>query len=287
MPKMDPNPIFSILFKKGMADRHRLPLGHVIATLRELEKMVREVGVQVQRDNGVANPDGDFGIELLAGRSGIAFKKGSLGASAAVTRDIPNGILTINAIIDTTDIIEKKRPNHVSQYGEPIFRGLATIAEIQGKDKTNLQLALAENNKASKRAVFSERGAEVVAALGSTEFAVESITVYGKLRRLADYTRDEDEGACFWGELREDSGKEWRIRFRQADLSRVQKLFTKQVVISGNAAHFKTRHPRIDALEISQEEPRDYLRAFNQFRKTYADVFGKEDAATLIKEVKG
>ena len=45
--RIDNSPIFSIVFKRGMADKHRLPLGHVIATLNEIEKMIREVGIQV------------------------------------------------------------------------------------------------------------------------------------------------------------------------------------------------------------------------------------------------
>jgi hypothetical protein len=69
---------FSVVFKKGMALKNRLPLSHVISTLRELDYMIREVGRKVQQENGRQEPDGDFGIELLAGATGLAFHKGSL-----------------------------------------------------------------------------------------------------------------------------------------------------------------------------------------------------------------
>jgi hypothetical protein len=58
--------IFSVVFDKGEAAKHRLPLSHVISSLRELDLLIRELGQKIQRANGVRNPDGDFGIELLA-----------------------------------------------------------------------------------------------------------------------------------------------------------------------------------------------------------------------------
>jgi len=45
--------VFQIEFKKGKADRNRLPLAHVLATLQELDLMIREVGKKVQRDSGI------------------------------------------------------------------------------------------------------------------------------------------------------------------------------------------------------------------------------------------
>src|SRR6185437_7159949 len=76
--RIEENPTFSIVFKKGKANQNRLPLGHVLSTLREIEAMIREVGQRVQQANGTEAPDGDFGIELLANKDGVAFKKGSV-----------------------------------------------------------------------------------------------------------------------------------------------------------------------------------------------------------------
>src|SRR5436190_20812510 len=85
--------IFSIVFKKGLANRHRLPLDHVITTLQQIQNMIRDVGRKIQRDAG-EEPTGDFGIELLAGGTGLGFQKGSLQTDAVVTKNfemaIPN-----------------------------------------------------------------------------------------------------------------------------------------------------------------------------------------------------
>src|SRR5262245_57843229 len=118
MPRATDSVIFSIVFKKGMAEKNRLPLNHVISTLQQVDQMIREVGRQIQRDAGIENPDGDFGIELLAGRTGIAFHRGSVSTSSAITRDIQHGIEAISKIIETTDIVEKKRPLSIDEYGE-------------------------------------------------------------------------------------------------------------------------------------------------------------------------
>lgn len=95
--------VFSVVFDKGQASRHRLPLSHVITTLRELDLLISEVGQKIQRANGVKNPDGDFGVELLANSSGFAFSKGSIESRAVLTKDVKNGIATITQIIGTTN----------------------------------------------------------------------------------------------------------------------------------------------------------------------------------------
>src|SRR5439155_26532129 len=113
--------IFSIIFKKGLAERNRLPLDHVITTLQHIQNMIREVGRQIQRDAGVENADGDFGIELLGGRTGLEFRKGSLAMYAEITRNVDQGILAINTLIKTTDVLQKKQekqPLNITDYGE-------------------------------------------------------------------------------------------------------------------------------------------------------------------------
>ena len=69
MPRHSDAALFTIIFRKGLADRKRLPLAHVIRTLQEVDELIREVGRQVQKERGIENPTGDFGIELLAGRA--------------------------------------------------------------------------------------------------------------------------------------------------------------------------------------------------------------------------
>ena len=59
-----PHPIFHIRFTEGLATRNRLPLDHVIRVLTEIKGMLESVGKQIQRQRGVENPSGDFGLEL-------------------------------------------------------------------------------------------------------------------------------------------------------------------------------------------------------------------------------
>jgi hypothetical protein len=98
--------------------------------------------------------------------------------------------------------------------------------------------------------------------LGAAEFAIESVTLYGKLRKLTDISRVEDQDDI-WGELLEDNGDKWRIKFHPADFDKARKLFTKQVVVFGDASYFKTKCPRIDVKEITEERKRDYVAAFD------------------------
>lgn len=280
------NPVFSIVFSKGTADQHRLPLAHVLESLTEIAKMIREVGIQVQRANGAENPDGDFGIELLAGERGGAFYASSVMAQAAVTRDVKNGLETLGKIFAVTDTVEKRAVRAIDNFGEPILRRLALVGKIQEKDKTELKMQLVSSRRKPQETRFSAKGIETLRAMSAAELAIESVSLYGKLKRLSDYSED-DEGQFFWGQLREDSGKIWRIRFRSRDLSKAQKLFTRQVMISGDASYFKTRSPRVDAADIREEKPRDYLAAMERFQKTYGPVFKKANSQEIMNDLRG
>jgi len=286
MPKKIEPAVFQIEFKKGKADRNRLPLAHVLATLQELDLMIREVGRKVQRDSGIENPDGDFGIELLAGSTGIAFSKGSVRASAAITRDVENGIQTVGRVIGTTAGIEKKQVASVDEYGAPVVRRFAKIGEMQELDHTELGLKLAQKGTVTDKAVLSGRGFDALRALSAADFSIESLTVYGKLKRLTDFSKDEDR-MLLWGELVEDNGDVWRVRFLNANLKKVRDLFTKQVVISGDASYFKTKHPRLDARTVSEDRERHYIAGFNRFRKDYRRIFGDRDPEEILKEIRG
>jgi len=280
------NPIFSISFSKGTADQHRLPLNHVLESLAEIAKMIREVGIQVQRANGVENPDGDFGIELLAGRNGEAFYASSVGAQAAITRDVRNGVETMSRIFAVTDTVEKKRVRPVDNFGEPVLRRLALVGKIQEKDNTELKMQLVSGRKKPQETRFSATGVAALRAMNTAELAIEAVTLYGKLQRLTDFSAN-DEGTYFWGEVREDSGKIWRVRFKIADLQRAQRLFTRQVMLAGDAAYFKTRSPRLDATDIREEKPRDYMAALQRLQKNYGPVFKKENAQDVLNELRG
>jgi hypothetical protein len=278
--------IFSIVFKKGLAEKNRLPLNHVISTLREIDSMIREVGRKVQREAGVEIPDGDFGIELLAGATGLAFQKGSFKTASAITRDIVNGTETLTRIIKTTDVIEKKRMVSVDDDRAPVVRGLALISNIQEKDKTELSIQLAKQGKITEHTKFSEKGIQAIRGMSAAEFAVESLTLYGKLRGLTDRSRAEMEDDI-WGELVEDNGNKWRIKFYPHDLGKARELFTKQVAVFGDAVYFKTRFPRLDVKTISEDKPRDYVSAFDRFSHDYGDVFGDRDPEQIIKDIRG
>jgi hypothetical protein len=277
--------IFSIIFRKGRAERNRLPLSHVLSTLREIDAMIREVGRKVQQEAGVESPDGDFGVELLAGSGGLAFQKGSVKTASAVTKDIPNAVETLRRIIRTTGEIETKKTVSIDEFRAPVAKRLATISPWQQQDRTELDIQLAERGKISERTRFSEKGILAIQSMGQSQFAVESVTLYGKLRGLTDRSKTEKEDDI-WGELIEDNGNTWRIKFIPTDLDKAKALFTRQVVIFGDATHFKTKDPRVDVKTIEEDKERDYVSAFNHFAKSYESIFGDREPEDILKDIR-
>ena len=87
------DPVFVVNLSQGLANRRRLPLEHVLSILSEVRQMIAETGREVQHAHGHQNPDGDFGLELLAGEGGTAFHGGSVEARIAMTTDRENALL--------------------------------------------------------------------------------------------------------------------------------------------------------------------------------------------------
>src|SRR5216684_2734892 len=99
------------------------------------------------------------------------------------------GCASVSHVISTTAIVEKKQVASVDEYGAPIVRRLAKIGDIQEKDRTELQLQLAQKGKITDKASLSQRGVQTLKALSASDFAIESVTLYGKLGKLADYSK--------------------------------------------------------------------------------------------------
>jgi len=279
--------LFTIIFRKGLAERNRLPIEHVIRTLQELDELIKEVGRQVQRERGIENPTGDFGVELLANKSGIAFHKGSLKATAALTQDLDSAEIAVNRVMETANHLQRKRPASIDPSGAFIIRRFARLIGWQRRDKTELRLEWKKTGQRMKTANFGETAIQTIESISAADMTVEQLTLYGKLRELKDRTKEPDEeGKGFWGELVTDGGETWRIWFINADLDRVLPLFRKQVEITGDATYFKAYNPRLIARTFRKDVDRDYLAAFDKYEGSDAKEFGDTEVEELLRELR-
>jgi hypothetical protein len=282
------SPEFTITLSKGLANRHRLPWDHVMKVLREFKAMLDDVGRTIQRENGVQNPTGDFGVQLLATAKGKVFRRGSVDTTAALTMDVANGLLAVNAIINTANAVEKKKEITLdNEKTVRIVRGLTKISEVQRQDHTDFAVKLVGPNIAKKAAKITEIGVQTLQAADAEVLHVDGVTVYGKLLELRDRSQTDEMGECIWGELRSDSGDVWRVQFKRKDFADVIPLFTKQVVVSGDAMYFKTRNPRLDADKFKEDVRRNYLAAFDEMEGADKDLYGNENLEDLIAESRG
>lgn len=282
-------PTFTVILKEGMANRNRLPLSDVVRVLSELEGMIRGVGRVVQRENGIQIPTGDFGIELLATASGAVFRKGSVKATAAITRDIPNGKRTVQQIISTADALERKKPvSVIDEAGTQIARHLSKIGEIQRTNKTQLELKLfTPGQRRRPHTLFTERGIQVLETLDTEPIRVDAVSLFGRIRELRDKSKTEEGSNYFWGELVLDNADVWRLKFNASDAQRVTKLFMKQVEVSGEATYFAAKSPSLKVRQIEEDQPRNYLAAFDELHGCDKDLYGNEDLDALVSEMRG
>ncbi|MBX9604128.1 MAG: hypothetical protein K2X35_24205 [Bryobacteraceae bacterium] len=280
-------PILTIKLSKGLADRNRLPLAHVLSVLEEFRQMLAEIGRRLQRERGAPQPSGEFGLEILA-TSGMLLQHGSVQAPIAITNNIHTGVLAAQELIRTLDLLEREdgTPDPNVPVDRTLIRRVARLARIQKADKTDLNVSLdAPGFSKPMKASFGAAGRASIKALQSPTFEVEGASVYGKLVELVDRDPSEEDGRCFWGELRRENGEALRVQFRQRDIQAVTPLFRKQVVVSGRIVYYRVANPKIIAETITADADRDYEAAFDELFGAYRDAFGT-DTKTLINRLR-
>ena len=259
------DPIFVVKLQKGLAERQRLPLEHVIRVLEEVRQMVADAGRDIQRSMGIDRPTGEFGLELLAGTDGVLFRKGSVQVQVALTSNVETGILATARILETIDSLGKKKYAPTDESDRSIIRRLNRIAKIQETDKTEMQFSLEKAGAKTKSvAVFNEAARATAFSMQAPVFQVENLTVTGKLCELKDTRADDEDESGFWGELRRDNGENWRIQFRMGDVEVAAKLFGKQVQVFGNGKYYRIATPKLVVRTINPDTERDYEAAFDE-----------------------
>jgi hypothetical protein len=281
------SPVFLVKLQKGLANRQRLPFADVIAVLEEIRQMFADVGREIQADAGMEKPVGDFGLELLAGPEGLLFHPGSVQAYVAITSNIDTGILAARRIVETIDSLAKKKPTIATDADRSLVRRLNRINKIGERDKTELHLVLQRpGNHKPEGATFNAAAAATAWALQAPEFEMEGVTIYGKLFELKDNTFDEEGRGGFWGELSRETGEKWRIQFAAESADKATSMFRKQVAVTGTAKYYRIAAPKLIAIDIAQDQERDYEKAFDELYGRDREIYG-DDFQKALKEMRG
>jgi hypothetical protein len=285
MASIEDDALVTVKLQKGLADRKRLPLADVLGVLEEFRQMVAEAGRRIQRERGMANANGDFGLELVAGETGNLFKPGSVQAPLAITNNPTIGIIAVQEVVSALNDLEADEgvPEPNRRYDRMMLRRISRLARIQKRDHMELQISLNRPGiEVPITATFGTSGMASLMALQSPTLEVQGMSVYGKLIELVDHDESNEDGKGFWGELRRDTGEPWRVQFKSADSELVTGMFRKQVVVTGRAVYYNVTRPKIVAESISLDTDRDYEAAFDEIFGSYKDVFNA-DLETLLK----
>lgn len=296
MPKNQSDTIFSISLEKGLADRHRLPIGQVISVLNGVRQMLIDAGRELQKQRGVGYSHNlDFGLELVADEHGHAFTKGSLRAKIAITSNVELGIEAAGRVLQTVRELNAPPKKPIKRIGvsqDSVQSGIVNHldrmafihdrSKVQAKFRVIVPRALKPKDSASKNTVvFGAPAIRRLAALREPVFSEENVTLYGKLVELKDRSQMDDTHGKFWGELRRDNGERWRIQFDDDCEATAVPLFRQQVCVYGTAHYFQTRTPKLIASGVDPDATRDYVAAFDGLFGANKDKYNA-DLPTLL-----
>ena len=282
------DPIITIKLKKGLADRHRVPLGDVLSVLEEVRQMIAEVGRRLQRERGVENPRGDFGLEVIAANGGSIFRQGSVEMPLAMTLNVDIGILATQEVMRTIGTLQADSgvPEPNRNLDKMLLRRMSRVAHVQRRDRMELEVRLQRPGfPEAMTATFGNAAMDSLKALQAPTFQVEGVSLHGKLTQLADHDPMGQEEKGFWGELVQADFETWRVQFKADDVAKATALFRKQVVITGQAIYYRVATHKIVAESIEPDVERDYEEAFDELFGKYKGVFNA-DLKTLIKQMR-
>jgi hypothetical protein len=285
---LNTDPIITITLKKGLADRHRVPLGDVLSVLDELRLMIAEVGRRLQRERGVVNPSGDFGLEMIATDGPSLFRKGSVQMPIAITVNAETGILATQEVLRTFAKLESDNgvPEPNSPIDRSILRRISRVASVQRRDHMELELGIHRPGFAEPfKATFGRSGMDTLKAIQTKTFQVEGMTVYGKLIQLIDHDLNDGVGNAVWGELIRSDGESWRVQFKADQIEAITPLFARQVQITGTAVYYRVATPKIIVNSIVHDAERDLENAFDESFGSYKGAFDC-DLNTLVKRMR-
>ena len=280
--------IITVKLQRGLADRHRLPLADVLSVLEELRQMIAEAGRRIQRERGVPNPSGDFGIEVIATEGASIFRRGSVEMPLVMTMNVATGLLATQEVIQTLSALEADQgvPEPNRELDRALLRRISRVARVQRRDRMELEIQVNRPGfSVPMKATFGSAGMESLRALQTPTFQVEGVSLYGKLVQLIDYDFEDEEEKGFWGELILSDLERWRVKFKPSDSAAATVLFRKQVCVTGRAIHYRVAAPVIVVESIVADAERDYEAAFDELFGSYKNVF-KADLGTLLKQVR-
>jgi hypothetical protein len=282
------DPIITVRLKKGMADRHRLPLSDVLSVLEEIRQMIAEVGRRLQRERGIDSPKGDFGLEVIAVNGNSIFRRGSVEMPLAMTTNVDLGILAAQEVIRTFGALEDDRgvPEPNRHLDKTLLRRMSRVAQVQRRDRMELEMRLQRPGFPEEMTTtFGSAGMDSLKALQAPTFQVEGVSIYGKLTQLTDHDPMGQEERGFWGELVQSDGESWRVQFKADDVATATALFRKQVLVTGKAVYYRVATHKIIVESIEMDSERDYEAAFDELFGKYKGVFNS-DLKTLIKQMR-
>ena len=282
------DPILTVRLKKGLAERNRVPLADLLGVLDELRHMIAEVGKKIQRERGITNPSGDFGLEILAGKDHSVFQKGSVEAPIAITMNSVVGVLAAQEVLRTIDALEAENgiPEPERIIDRNLLRRISRVAKIQNRDRMELEVRIQRPGfPEPQKATFGRAGMDTLKALQTPTFRVEGVSLYGKLIQLTDHDLSDQTEKGFWGELIRSDGEAWRVQFPAGDDETVAKLFRQQVHITGTAVYYRVASPKILVETIEPDAERDYESAFDEMYGKYKGVFNS-DLQTMLKQMR-
>ncbi len=272
-----------------------MPLADVIRFLTDLKALVSETGKEIEKARGIQDPTGDYGLEILADGTGKFLFKGSVRASIAITRSPDIGALAVATVLDTIQSLNtnRKGPHRQPAVYAAVVHRLDKMAFINTQSKVEAKFALQQppsyipppgSKRLPVKATFDSHTVEQIREYSpEAVFIEQGVTLYGKLFQLKDKSQELQEGrTVFWGELRLDNHKRWRVQFRRELMAATAPLFGHQVSVTGVAHYFDGRAPKLIASSITEDDNRDYEAAFDEIYGIFPDMLGDTSLEDLI-----
>jgi hypothetical protein len=163
--------------------------------------------------------------------------------------------------------------DRIQRMGELLDRGYTSIEARYVRDDSEIVGVLDRDIHA--RLVADAAGA-----------AVEGVTTRSVLFGLRDRPSQTHEKQTFGGDLIDEAGQHWAVRFdeRQVDLAR--ELWRRNVELTGRARYSRTRRPLLHVEAGRVVEHGDWEQALNKARGAWKELYRGEDFERVVSDLR-
>lgn len=277
-------PTIRISLKGGRAAQNRAPVEDLIVLLHELQALTVDIGKQLS--------GGDVPEEVITKSCALDIVGLSYGSLTPVlelayfTESDPNpiGRRAVEEVCRAFSVLRDPDAYPVTHLTSTAVEHIDRMARLLDRGYEAIESTCEYDDVRVTGTIDAELRAALIAdQVGGV--TVDGVTVRGILYGLQDRPR-EREKEFFKGELSDEAGQAWAVRFPRESVDLARQFWRTRVELTGQARYTRVRRPVLFVSGGKAVHPEDWQTVLRQQRGAWRELFAGEPFDRIVDDLR-